>query len=131
MCGADMGATAVSSPSSCHVMTHSSTASHGFAVPLISGGHFVMVLGHLAAAAVAGVWLAAGERAIWTVLVLAARPVVNVWRTVMAVVRGGVSATIGSHLRPQLGWRLPCLVRRMEWVAGAVSRRGPPVARTA
>jgi len=130
MCGADMGAAAVSSPSSCHLMTHSSTASHDFAMPLISGGHFVMVLGHMAAAVVAGVWLAAGERALATVLVLAALPLVNAWRTVTAVVSGGVGVMIGSYLR-LLGWALPCAVRRLEWAAGAVSRRGPPGACTA
>jgi hypothetical protein len=126
MCDVEMGAAAVSSPSSCHLMTHTGAASHGFAMPLINGGHLIMLFGHLAAAVVAGIWLAAGERALWMVLVLAARPVVNAWRTVTAVVRGGVGALIGSCLRIQLGWDLPCAARRLVWAAGAVSRRGPP-----
>jgi hypothetical protein len=131
MCGGPMGATAVSSQSSCHVMTHSSAASHGFATPLINGGHIAMLLGHLAAAVVVGVWLAAGERALWMVLVLAARPVVVAWRTVTAMVRGGIGAMVGSFPRPQLGWAPPCAIRPLMWVAGAVSRRGPPGACTA
>jgi hypothetical protein len=126
MCGADMGGTAVSSPSGCHVMTHPSAASHGFATPLINGGHIAMLLGHLAAAVLVGAWLAAGERALWMVLVLAAGPVVTAWRTVTAAVRDGVGAMIDSYLRLQLGWDLPCAARRLVWAAGAVSRRGPP-----
>jgi hypothetical protein len=85
----------------------------------------------LAAAVVVGVWLAAGERALWMVLVLAARPVVVAWRTVTVVVRGGIGAMIGSYLRLQLGSDLPWVVRRLVWAAGAVSRRGPPGARAA
>jgi hypothetical protein len=125
MCGGDMGA-AVSSPSSCHLMTHTGAASHGLATPLINGGHIAMLLGHLAAAVVVGVWLAAGERALWMVLVLAARPAVVAWRTVTVVVHGGAGSMIDSHLRLQLGWDLPCAARRLVWAAGAVSRRGPP-----
>lgn len=131
MCGADLGGAAVSSPSGCHVMTHPSAASHGLATPLINGGHIAMLLGHLAAAVVLGVWLAAGERALLMVLVLAVRPVVAAWRTVTALVRDGAGSMIGSYLRLQLGWDLPCAARRLVWAAGAVSRRGPPGASAA
>jgi hypothetical protein len=76
-------------------MTHSGAAApHGFAMPLMSGGHLLMLLGHLAAAAVVGVWLAAGERALWMLLGIAARPMVEAWRTVAAVARGGIDQVV-------------------------------------
>jgi hypothetical protein len=126
MC-ADTGTTTVASPANCHLMTHhSSAAPDGFGMQLISGGHLVMVLGHLAAAVVAGVWLAAGERTLWMVLVIAARPVVNAWRTVAALVRGAVGALAGNYPPLQLGWVLPCALHDSTWAAGPVSRRGPP-----
>lgn len=128
MCGTDMGATTVSSPANCHVMTHSSAASHGSAIQMISGGHLAMLLGHLAAAVVVGAWLAAGERALWLVLVLAARPVVDAWQTVTDVIRGGIAPTVSSYPRLRSGWGQPRMVSGLVWTVGPVSRRGPPSA---
>ena len=45
MCGADTGAMAASSSTSCHLMTHSGAASHGLAMPLINGGRLPWCLG--------------------------------------------------------------------------------------
>jgi hypothetical protein len=127
MCGAGTGAMAASSSTtSCHLMTHSGAASHGLAMPLISGGHLVMLLGHLAAAVVVGVWLAAGERALWMLLEIAARPVVDAWRTVAAVARGGLGAVVISCPRLLPGWGRRFAVRGLVWAVGVVSRRGPP-----
>ena len=126
MCGADMGAMAASSSTSCHLMTHSGAASHGLAMPLINGGHLLMLLGHLAAAVVVGVWLAAGERALWMLLGIAARPVVEAWRTVAAVARGGIGGVVVSCPRLLPGWGRRCAVCGLVWAVGVVSRRGPP-----
>src|SRR3954468_21066272 len=41
----------------------------------LTGAHAVMALGHLAAAVVVGLWLAMGERALWTGLPLTGDPV--------------------------------------------------------
>ena len=41
----------------------------------MTGPHAAMALAHLAAAAVVGLWLALGERALWTVIALADRRV--------------------------------------------------------
>jgi len=127
LCGADAGAAAASAHSSCHqLMAHSHLAtSHGSAVSLMGGGHLVMLLAHVTAAIVVGVWLAA-ERAFWTVLGFAARPVVEAWRTLMSAARGIVGAGVVSCPRLQLGWGLRCAVRGSVWTAGVVSRRGPP-----
>lgn len=75
-----------------------------------------MVLTHLAAAALVGAWLAAGERAVWTLLTLA-------WRA-LALVVGVV------HLCPtprQAAAPVAVAPRLMSRVtAGSVVRRGPP-----
>jgi hypothetical protein len=114
-----------SSVTNCHLMVHSGSASHGLAMPPMSGGHFVMVLGHLAAAAAVGVWLAAGERALWMLLALATRPALDAWRMVAAVA-GGLHQAVDS-CRPLLpGWGRPFAVGGSVWGVGAVTRRGPP-----
>jgi hypothetical protein len=43
----------------------------------LTGAHAVMAVGHLAAAVVAGLWLAMGERALWRVLTLAGELVLH------------------------------------------------------
>ena len=127
MCGAGTVAMAASSSTtSCHLMTHSGDASHGLAMPLMSGGHLLMLLGHLAAAVVVGVWLAAGERALWMLLGIAARPMVEAWRTVAAVARGGIGGVVVSCPGLLPGWGRRCAVCGLVWAVGAVSRRGPP-----
>jgi len=83
-----------------------------------------MLLAHLTAGFVVGLWLAAGERAFWKLLALTARPVVDAWLTVTTVSGGG--AAVFSRPRLQPGWGLRSAVRPSVWTAGAVSRRGPP-----
>jgi hypothetical protein len=127
MCVTDIGAAAVSAPTSCHLMTHPGAATaQGSAMSLMGGGHQVMLLAHLVAAVVVGVWLAAGERAFWTVLVRAARPVIDAWRTVTGVARGDVGAVAVRCRRLQLSWGPRCAVRGSVWAIGVVPRRGPP-----
>jgi hypothetical protein len=117
----------VSSPSSSHLMMHpDSAASHGFVMSPMTGGHLIMVLAHLAAAVVVWVWLAAGERALWMLLALIARPLVDAWRTIAAVARG-VGVVVVSCPRLQTGWGLRRVVHRWMWTAGVISLRGPPV----
>jgi hypothetical protein len=127
MCGADTDAVVVSPPTSCHHMMHGGAeVSHGSAISLMSSGHGVMLLAHLVAAVVVGVWLTAGERAFSTMLVLAARPVVAAWRTVTGVAQVCGGAVVVSRPQLQRGWGLRYAVRGSVWAAGAVSRRGPP-----
>jgi hypothetical protein len=129
MCGMGTGAAPVPAPASCHLMMHPGAAmSQGSALSLMGSGHLVMLLAHLAAAVVVGVWLAAGERAFWPVLRLAVRPVVDAWGTVTDAARGGVGDVVVTCPRLQPGWGLRCAVRGSVWVAGVVSRRGPPSA---
>ena len=125
MCGEGTGAP-VSSPSSSHLMMHpDAAASHGSLMSLMNGGHLVMLLAHLAAAVVVGVWLAAGERALWMLLALTARPLVDAWRTIGAVARG-VGAVVVSGPRLQTGWGLRRVFLGWMLTAGVISLRGPP-----
>jgi hypothetical protein len=125
MPGAATGPVTGSAPASSHLMMHhGAEASHGPVMSLM-GGHLVMLVAHLAAAVVVGVWLAAGERALWMLLALSARSLVDAWRTVTAVTRGGLAALV-SCPRLQIRWGLRRVVRGRVWTAGAVSRRGPP-----
>jgi hypothetical protein len=118
----------VSSPSSSHLMMHSdAAASHSSVMSLMSGGHVVMLLAHLAAAVVVGVWLAAGERALWMLLALTARPLRDAWGTIAAVARG-VGAVVLGCPRLQSGWGLRRVVHGWTWTAGVISLRGPPAA---
>jgi hypothetical protein len=118
---------AMSSPTGCHLMMQPiSAAPYGSGMSLMSGGHLIMLLAHIAAAVAVGMWLAAGERVLWNVLRLAARPVIGAWQTVVAVVRGAVGTMIISRPRFQLCWDLRRTVCGLLWAAGAVSRRGPP-----
>jgi hypothetical protein len=128
MCGTASGMAAMSAPTSSHMMMHHcAAASHDSALSGMGGGHSVMLLAHLAAAVVAGAWLVAGERAFWTLLTLAARPVLDAWRTVTEVFRSGVGAVLAKCPLLQLGWGAPAAIRDSTWAVGAVTRRGPPV----
>lgn len=93
----------------------------------MTGQHALMAVGHLAAGAVVGLWLAAGERALWTLVSLTAQLVVNrvdrlgvggtplLAATVTSRV-GGTAAFIEDDDRPPDRWVL----------SRNVTRRGPP-----
>lgn len=100
----------------------------------LTGPHAAMALAHLAAAAVVGVWLALGERALWTILALVAdgtRFVVSAAAASYVVSLGVVAriAALTASLRlfpPDLAiGRLP---RRSQVLERIVVRRGPPPA---
>jgi hypothetical protein len=125
--GAATGMATVSSSASSHLMMHHGVAaSHGFVMSQMSGAHLVMLLAHLAAAVVVGLWLAAGERAFSTLLALTARPVVDAWQKVTAAARRPTDAVVVRCPRLLPGWGRPAAVSSLIWVAGVVSRRGPP-----
>jgi hypothetical protein len=122
------GMATVSSSAGSHLMMHQgAAASHGLVMSQMSDGQMVMLLAHLAAGLVVGAWLAAGERACWTLLALTARPVVNAWRTITAAARLRAGAVVLRCPRLLPGWGLAVAVNSSVWVPGVVSRRGPPV----
>jgi hypothetical protein len=118
---------AAGGPASSHHL-HPSVASApwGSALAVLTGTHPGMLLAHAAATLAIGLWLAAGERAAWTLVALAALPVVDAWVTLGKLSSGGA----GAFAVPRAG-SLPRAehqraARPSLWSGGGVSRRGPP-----
>lgn len=96
-------------------------------MPLLSGAHLGMLAAHVVAALVVGVWLAAGERAAWTLVAVATLPVVDAWITLRELARTDVvawSVVPGPIALPR--WRQERAVLHPIWAGRGVSRRGPP-----
>jgi hypothetical protein len=115
--------------------SHAEAAGHGHGVASarvqhlladVTGPHVAMALGHLLAAAVVGLWLAAGERALWRLLTLAVRPVLSVVGALRGVATGaGWSVAVRRVRAPRIA---PCAGLLPLWfLVRAVPRRGPPV----
>ena len=116
-----------SHPMSCHMMSDpGARPSAGFAMPLLGGQHLIMLLAHLAAAIAVGVWLLAGERVLWSLLAVTARPVVNAWRLVWNVVCDRAGAMSSDFSRVLADWCPELVARSSMWTTGVMSRRGPP-----
>jgi hypothetical protein len=93
----------------------------------MTGAHAAMAMGHLLAAVLVGLWLAAGERALWRLLSLAVRPVLSVVRALGNVaLAAGWSGAAPRVKAPQLAHGADLLTR--WFLVRAVLRRGPPVA---
>lgn len=98
----------------------------------LTGANAVMALAHLAAAALVGLWLAVGERALWTVVTLlaeTARPVVA--GLLIAFARASAHVCLAreilAHARRTGSERWPTRLRRTpDLLARSVVRRGPP-----
>jgi hypothetical protein len=91
----------------------------------VSGAHVLMAETHLAAAVLVGLWLAAGERALWTLLGLTLDTVL----TAAAVLAGRTSTFSGDLLQPVTRATLqrgPLPLQRRAWASQVVTRRGPP-----
>lgn len=93
----------------------------------MTGADLAMLGGHLAAAVAVGLWLAAGERAAWSILAWAGCAVADSLRGLLRA----------SALRPALGGTRPSAEPKPDWPSAvllrgsvsdgyAVSRRGPP-----
>ncbi|WP_107766819.1 hypothetical protein [Nocardioides terrigena] len=82
--------------------------------------HAPMFLAHAAAGVLVGLWLAVGERAVWSLLTLAVRTVLA---PLVAVL---VPLTPARRLRPAVAHLHPLHRTALERVGGSVVRRGPP-----
>lgn len=97
----------------------------GHVVADLTGPHALMALAHLAAAAGVGLWLAAGERALWSLVCLLGGTAVAVLAALVAFsrLRGGPAPAPVRRpcpdARPVAALPAPLL--------GALARRGPPV----
>jgi hypothetical protein len=82
--------------------------------------HAPMMAAHLAAAALVGLWLAHGERCLWTLIALSGRRVL-----------AAVLLLVPVPTAPRARWRHAAVVTlagpRSLWLVRPDSRRGPPV----
>jgi hypothetical protein len=85
--------------------------------------HAPMMTAHLVASALVALWLAHGERALWTVVALTGRRLVAAWAF------APVAPTAVRRLVAVVD-RVP-EVPRSAWLVRPLSRRGPPVASVA
>ena len=101
-----------------HVVEHGApdtVAGIGALAPPLLAADARMMAAHLAAAAVVGLWLAAGERAVWTLLT-------HIWRSLRLPDSMAPSTPApGSSPAPQLAGTTLARI-----AAGSVVRRGPP-----
>lgn len=83
--------------------------------------HASMMVVHLVAAALVGLWLGYGERCLWSVLALTGRRLQLVWTAAAGTVtmRAVPAARALAHSGPVL--------RVSLWQSGPASRRGPPL----
>jgi hypothetical protein len=91
-----------------------------------TGPHVLMAEAHLAAAVLLGLWLAAGERALWTVLCLTLATVV----TAAATLAGSTSMYLGNlleHVSDATAGIRPVMPHAWALASRVVTRRGPPV----
>ena len=93
----------------------------------LTGHAALMADAHLAAMAVVGWWLAAGERALWTVFACAVRPLLRAVQALLDaptwLYAAGVAVTDGRVVAEE-ALRRPALSVR---AARSMTRRGPPV----
>ena len=102
------------------------SAPTGSLMTLLTDPHLGMLLAHAAAALVVGLWLAAGERAAWTLVSLAALPVLDAWVTLRKLSSAVQVEVVVTRPVPCPGWDCGPRVRPAMWAGRGVSRRGPP-----
>lgn len=90
-----------------------------------TGAHVLMAEGHLLATLVLGLWLAAGERALWRLLTLTVRPVAT---ALAALLFPAPIGYVGHVDAPRRGDVVVgrAAVRLRAPICRAVTRRGPP-----
>lgn len=80
--------------------------------------HAPMMLVHLVAAALVGLWLAHGERLLWTLVELSRR-------VLLALVRPVVAAPVARRVPARVTTQAPPCPRTL-WISRTHARRGPP-----
>lgn len=91
----------------------------------LSGPHAVMALAHLVAAALVGLWLASGERALWALIRLSRSALGATVRGLVAAL-GVVPAPLGRPLTTPRGGEHARHRLRSYLLASTHARRGPP-----
>jgi hypothetical protein len=91
----------------------------------LTGPHAVMALAHVAAAVVIGLWLAHGERMLWSLLALTLRSFAGLVEALVAVVVAAGGGLRRPVVRP-VSWAAPPGAPARVALAPRVTRRGPP-----
>lgn len=109
-----------------------SAADHGSAlshlVEHLGTQSLAMMLAHLAVVALLGVWLAVGERALWTVLTLTTTRLLDLVGSLRSLLTGRRAAVLLERVRraPSLATTGRCVVPLPQLLHHVVAHRGPP-----
>lgn len=87
-------------------------------------GHLPMLAAHLLVAVAVGVWLALGERALWTLVALASAALVRPLLLAWALVHAGAVVPVRDLVTLPA---VPPAARSSQCIARSVVRRGPPL----
>lgn len=109
-----------------------SAAGHGSAlshlVEHLGNQSLAMMLAHLAVVALLGVWLAVGERALWTVLTLTTTRLLDLVGSLGSLLTGRWAAVLLERVSraPSLATTGRCVVPLPQLLHHVVAHRGPP-----
>ena len=108
-------------------MLHGSAASGQATFVWMGSAHVGMLLAHLVASLVLGLWLAAGERAAWTLIQLVVRPVAEAFHILLDAISALVAAGTGwARVCAIPGWVFELALGSDTCTVDCLSRRGPP-----
>ena len=94
-----------------------------------TGPHLVMVAAHVAAALLVALWLAAGERAAWTLVGVVGLALADAWGAIRYVFSAAPAVTASLRPGSTIGGTSPRHVAPSVWEGrGGLTRRGPPYA---
>lgn len=118
--------TAPSGASGAAATDHGSALSH--LVEHLGTQSLAMMLAHLAVVALLGVWLAVGERALWTVLTLTTTRLLDLVGSLGSLLTGRWAAVLLERVRraPSLATTGRCVVPLPQLLHHVVAHRGPP-----
>lgn len=108
------------------VMDHVAVPHHDAVLVLMNEADLAMLVGHLAAAVAVGLWLAAGERAAWSILALTGRSVADSLRALLQPTTVRLAFAGSTRPKAMPGWLTSVPLGASVWDGYAVSRRGPP-----
>ena len=127
MHGAPMTHTATGPGMAAMVPGVSSSSSSTLSLLCLTGTHLTMLLAHFGAALVVALWLAAGERAAWTLVGVTALAVARTWSAICGACVVTAAVVVGTRPPALFAWVDQRPVPESVWDGcRALSQRGPP-----